>query len=920
MQQVTPAQNPPQDKAIWWTVTPEEAIDLLKTDPLQGLSQAEVSRLQGLHGPNTLPEKEKETLLQSLLDAFKDPLGLVLTGAAILSAIIGIIEGSPTELQQAGWIMAIVVFMTLVSFYTDYFADREMDKLKSLQVDQATAIRGGERVVIESKALVPGDVIVLGQGDKVPSDARIIEANNATANEQLFTGEPYGVEKSAAITLSSDTPLSQRANMVFGGSFITSGTITAVITSIGVDTELGRIWEILVNTEEAPTPLQQQLEQLGKFLLLGTLVVCVLVVTIYVLVQQYPILEALVVAVALAIAFIPEALGAIIVIALALGAREMVKKQTIIRENYAAEGLGSVSVVCTDKTGTITYGNMSVTHLWGLGIGEVDLKQHLWTALNSDIQRLIHIARYNNNLKDPTDKALGELVTIAGQPILPELRAHRRSEVPFDSTRKRMSTLDAIEDRLVLQVKGAPQVVLPLCREALQNGAVIRFTERDRQATLDELHRFESEGYRVLALCYRDWQEETRDLNADDERDLVFAGLVAISDPARPEVRTTLETLHQAGIQAKMITGDSPVTALSIARDIRLNNPRIDPVLDESLVITGTQLAEMVKAAQARHPQVSNSIADQLNEQDLQRISRALVFSRVTPEDKVTIVAALQRAGKLVAMVGDGINDAPAIKQSNVGIAMVSGTDLAKAVSRAVLTGTYEAIASAVEVGRTILYRARLYIHALLSTNGAEVGAFIVAALAGLPTPLTAVQLLVINLLGDSWLSIALATEKAEPDVMQKPPRPKNESVITPYMWFSIGLQSVITTIIMMIAFLAARDLAIGQGLTAEDPLTLSLQQTAVFITFMVQKILRSAFTARSLRYSIFQIGVLSNRWSLIAAGITIGIALLAINVLPVGMTAPPADFLPLLFGLGVIPPIVEEAVKWILRRNAQRQ
>lgn len=576
MAQVSPVQTSSDHPPIWWTVNPEETIQQLKTDPLQGLSQAEVSQRQGLHGPNTLPEKEKETLLQSLFDAFKDPLGLVLTGAAILSAVIGVIEGNATELQQAGWIMAIVVFMTLVSFYTDYFADREMEKLKSLQVDQATAIRGGKRVVIEAKALVPGDVIVLAQGDKVPSDARIIEANNATANEQLFTGEPYGVEKSASITLPSDTPLSQRANMVFGGSFITSGTLTAVITSIGVDTELGRIWEILVNTEEAPTPLQQQLEQLGKFLLLGTLAVCVLVVAIYVLVQQYPILDALVVAVALAIAFIPEALGAIIVIALALGAREMVKKQTIIRENYAAEGLGSVSVVCTDKTGTITYGNMSVTHLWGVGIGEIGIKDHAWSSLDGDLQRMIEIARYNNNLKDPTDKALGELVTIAGMPILPELRAYRRSEVPFDSARKRMSTLDTIGDRVVLQVKGAPQILLPLCREALQNGAVIRFTERDRQATLEELHRFESEGYRVLALCYRDWHEPIRDLTADDERDLVFAGLVAISDPARPEVRTTLETLHRAGIQAKMITGDSPVTALSIARDIRLNNPRID--------------------------------------------------------------------------------------------------------------------------------------------------------------------------------------------------------------------------------------------------------------------------------------------------------------------------------------------------------
>jgi Ca2+-transporting ATPase len=906
----TPAENP-STSTTWWTIPPEDAIKLLNTDPINGLTSAEADARAARFGKNTLPEPEKENLLRRIIEAFKDPLALVLTIAAALSAIIGLIEGDLGELQQAGWIMAIVVFMTLVGFYTDYFSNREMEKLKALQVEKATVVRDGQRLVLPASEVVPGDLLLLGQGDRVPADARIIEAANATANEQLFTGDPYDIEKAAALVLPEDTALGERANMVFGGTFITAGSVTAVVTETGVRSELGKIWENLQASNETLTPLQQHLEQLGKTLLIGTLIVCALVVAIYILVQGYPILEALIVAVALAIAFIPEALGAIILIALALGAREMVQKKTIIREKYAAEGLGSVGVICTDKTGTITFGNMTATHLWGMKTGEVRLDEHDWTEIDGDIRRMLLIMRFANNLKDATDEALGRLLSKVGLPITPELRLARRAELPFNSSRKRMSTLDELDGTLTLHVKGAPSVLLPHCQRALVDGEIRPMTNEDRARISAALLHFEREGYRVLLLAEKEWDEPVRDLDEHDEDNLIFVGMVAISDPARPEVKETIQTLRRAGIDVKMITGDSPETAMSIARDIGL----IPPDADRSIVVEGAELDAMLRMARGQGLRPS---ADSLTPAQIERINRAEIFSRVTPEHKVVILAAIQRAGHLVAMVGDGVNDAPAIKQANIGIAMASGTELAKAVSKAVLTGSYEAIASAVQVGRTILHRARLYIHALLSTNGAEVGVFIVAAVVGLPTPLTAVQLLVINLLGDSWLSIALATEKAEPDVMDKPPRPANEPVITPWMWFSIGLQSVVATIIMLIALALARDFTTAQGMDITSPEALAVHQTAVFAAFMTQKIIRSAFTARSLRYSIFQIGVFTNRWSLIAAAITIGIALLAVYVLPVGMTPLDGALAAPLIAIGIIPPIVEEVVK-LIRRLAER-
>jgi P-type Ca2+ transporter type 2C len=889
------------DNVAWWAYPASAVVASLKVDPVSGLTESEARTRRQQFGPNSLPEEEEESVWTSLIAAFKDPLAIVLTIAAVLSAVIGLVNGETEELQQALWIMGIVVFMTLVGYFTDRSASNELAKLKDLQKVFARIIREGKQSEVESKEVVPGDVIYLTQGSRVPADGRIVEAVNAAINEALLTGEPFDVSKSPDV-LPDDTPLSKRSNMVYAGTFVTSGNITAVATGTGTKTELGKIWEELRTTEDTQTPLQRQLEKLGNLLLIGTLVVCVLVVLIYIVFQHYPIVDALVVAVALAIAFIPEALGAIITIALALGVREMVQKKAIIRRLHAAEGLGSVSVVCTDKTGTITFGRMTATHLWTFDTNELRVEGVSFKDHDAELEQLLDIVRFNNNLADPSEMALGRLAEWAGFTITSEERANREAEIPFNSSRKMMSTVDRNQrGRRMLRTKGAAERLLSRCKYVLKGGAQVPFTDEDRAVVHAQVVRFEREGYRVLAFADRDLDDSIRQISDEHEQELTFIGLVALSDPARPEVRTTVEQLRRAGITAKMITGDSPLTALSIAKDVDL----VPSSATLSAVIDGPEIQRIA----------ANGV-DKVPPEELARISRTNVFARVTPSDKVTIVKALQRSGALVAMTGDGVNDAPSLKQADVGIAMNSGTDLAKDVSDVILTGTYEAIANAVQVGRTILYRARLYIHALLSTNAAEVLLFIIAAVAGWPVPLTAIQLLVINLLGDSWLSIALATEKEEPNVMTKPPRPASEGVITPYMWLSIGIQSVVATFVMSVAFLIARDQTRAMGLSDTSAQALAIQQTSVFIAFMAQKILRSAFTARSLNFNLWQIGFFSNKWSLYAALLTIGIAFAAVYLIPVGMTPVPIEILPALFGLGLIPPIVEEVVKFVRRQS----
>lgn len=838
-----------------WARTVEQVLLAFNTSS-KGLTEKEAKKRLVKNGPNALPEEQEEGVWSALKDAFTDPLALVLSGAAILSAVIGFINGEMQNINQAILIEGIVVFMALVGFYTDRQANRSLEKLKELQKTFARVIRNGRTTEIESRDLVVGDVIFLKEGDKVPADARIISAVRAEANEALLTGESIPYTKSTEL-VEEKTVLAHRRCMIYSGSYIESGNITAIVTATALDTEIGKIWTELNAAEETQTPLQQQLDVLGKALLWGTLIVCLAVILIFIW-RGENILNALIVAVSLAIAFIPEALGAVITIALALGVREMVGKKAIIKKLRAAEGLGSVSVICTDKTGTITLGQMKVVGVYAFGVPN-DLLTTMFCC---------------NNQADASEKALMEYA----QKSLKN-KNNRIHEIPFSSERKMMSVVCKEGKQAVLYTKGAPERILERCV----------LTKREKNLILKRITEWEEKGYRVMGFAGKSLKEKW--VESHLEENLTFIGLAALADPARAEVKETVKILKKAGIMPVMITGDSPVTALAIAKEVGI----LSQSASMEDVLTGSDLDRAFE-----WPEVTS------------RVIITRVFARTTPAHKIAIVRAYQQSGKLVAMSGDGVNDAPSIKQADVGIAMASGTEITKETADVILTGSYEAIASAVEIGRVILQRTRLYTHALLSTNGAEVLIFLVAAIAGWPVPLTAVQLLVINLLGDSWLSIALATEKPEKNIMQKPPRAASDSIITKYMYFSIGLQSVVTTIVLALGYLVASKFALANGYASVQ--TIMLQQSVIFAVFIVQKVLRSAFTARSLDFNLWQIGFFSNPWSLAAAALTIVLGLGALYIPFFGMMPVPSALWVTVLALGVIPAAVEEIVKPIKR------
>uniref|UniRef100_UPI0035ADCD16 cation-translocating P-type ATPase n=1 Tax=Promineifilum sp. TaxID=2664178 RepID=UPI0035ADCD16 len=910
-------QSDPNGNLKWYAMDLDDLLTRLETHHQDGLTSEEAARRLAQFGPNELREKPRPTFLQLVLAQLNNFVIILLIVASVISALLG-------DWVEAGAILLIVLLNAMLGVIQESRAEEALAALKKMASPEAQVLRDGGRVFIPAGQLVPGDLVFLEAGNFVPADLRLVEAVNLRVEEAALTGESVPVQKNATLVLNEDATLGDRKNLAFMGTVVSYGRGRGVVVNTGMHTQLGLIADMLQDVETEPTPLQQRLDQLGKVLGWGALAVCGIVFLVGVLRSnvlahgftpeaQSALAESFMIAVSLAIAAVPEGLPAVVTISLALGMREMVRRHALIRRLASVETLGSATVICSDKTGTLTQNVMTVTDLWvdGKHIGvtgsgnepvgdftidgqPVDLvsfpgvETALWVgALNNDAtveQTGSDGNRAFRVIGDPTETSI--LVAAAKAGILQNALNHaypREQEIPFDSGRKRMVTIHNVGAPQVtdpspftdnsrrhwktIVVKGAPDIVLGLCTgyQALDDQVQI-MDDRMRQSILAANDQMTRNALRVLGLAYSIVPDVPDEFTHEDvEKDLIFAGLIGMIDPARAEVKPALEVARGAGIRTIMITGDYPNTARAIAQSITLLRP-------EHKVLTGTDLNDIDDAALAREVKVTD------------------VFARVSPEHKMRIVDALRANDEVVAMTGDGVNDAPAIKRADIGVAMgITGTDVAKETADMVLTNdNYASIVSAIEQGRVIYANIRKFVFFLLSSNVAEIMIIFLATLAGLPTPLTAVQLLWLNLLTDGAPALALAMEKGDPDGMSRPPRPKKESIINGSMRLGIVIQTFAQTGAVLTAFLLGlswtMNLPAGQSffgaLLSFDWTTVDVQtaETMAFVTLSLCELFR-AYTVRSERVSVFRLGVFSNKYMQYAVALSITLLLLVVNV-----------------------------------------
>lgn len=907
----------------------EEVLKKLSVSLDSGLQQDEVIHRRLIYGLNELAEAPRVTIWQMLWEQFNNFVVIMLIVAAVISFLLG-------DRIEAGAIMAIVVLNAVLGVVQTRNAENALAALQKLAAPDAHVLRGGSRQVVPARELVPGDIVLLEAGNFIPADVRLVEAMNLRVEEASLTGESVAVQKEARTVLEEGTSLGDRMNMAFMGTVASYGRGRGVVTNIGMQTQIGLIAEMLQEVEREPTPLQKKLDQLGKTLGWACLVICAIVFVEGWLQGHYP-LDMFMIAVSLAIAAVPEGLPAVVTISLALGMREMVRRHALIRRLASVETLGSATVICSDKTGTLTQNQMTVTKLWvdghffgvtGSGYdpsGEftrdgrpIELKDQpalataLWVgALNNDACLEITGAHGEKAVSfrmvgDPTEGALVVAAAKYGQELGALSNAYPRwQEIPFDAERKRMVTIHVVRDPKtedlspfydnekrdwnVILVKGAPDIVLDLCSYYQASTDVAEpLTQNIKRKIIAANDEMTGDALRVLGMAYRVVEEvPPLDKVEEVERDLVFVGLAGMIDQARPEVPPALEKAKRAGIRTVMITGDFPNTARAIASEIGL--------------------------LQSGHEAMTGADLDRLSDEELQRhIQTTDVFARVSPAHKMRIVDALRTQGEVVAMTGDGVNDAPSIKRADIGVAMgITGTDVAKESADMVLTDdNYVSIVSAVEEGRVIYSNIRKFVYYLLSCNLAEIAIIFLSTLIYRSSALTAIQLLWLNLVTDGAPALALGMEKAEPGIMEQPPRPPTEPIINRFMQFGIGVQTIAITTVVMLAFYLGRLL---------HPGTPEFAETMAFVTLSISELAR-AYTARSERIPLFKIGVFGNRFMNLAFLSSLFLILMVVYVPFLQRIFNTASLgwaqwqvvLPLL----LIPSIAAEAVKYIITRK----
>lgn len=840
-------QNCKESAALWHSLGTEEVLSVLKSDRNTGLTSKEAGKRCKHYGYNELQAKKKKSLVARFFEQFKDFMILILILAAFVSLFVSYMQGEPDFVDPV-IIFAIIILNALMGVIQEAKAEKSLEALKKMSAPTAQVLRNGKEIVIPSRELVPGDIIFLETGNYVPSDVRLIDAINLKVDESSLTGESHPVEKNSSVKLNPNTIVGDRENLAFATGIVTYGRAKAIVTETGMNTQVGHIAKMIMNDETPQTPLQKRLEQTGKVLGIAALLICV-IIFILGTIQGRPPFDMFMTSVSLAVAAIPEGLPAIVTIMLSLGVQRMAKKNAVVRRLPAVETLGSATVICSDKTGTLTQNKMTVTK-----IASYEREESLGSAFSHTILSLsaqcndskLHVKKKKvEAIGEPTETALAIAAYQDGiDKTKLDLMQKRIFEIPFDSGRKMMTTVHEYEKEqsflslsdgasYISITKGAPDVLLNYCSQIYRNGTLINMTRQNMNRILAMNQELTKQALRVIAVACKPLPQftapKTGNLSQaknELEHNLVFVGLIGMIDPPRPEVRDAVFTCKRAGIKPVMITGDHISTACAIGK-------ALDIISKNTEAMSGEEL-------------------DHVSDQELSsQIERYGVFARVSPEHKVRLVKAFQQKGNIVAMTGDGVNDAPALKCADIGCAMgITGTDVAKNAADMILEDdNFATIVSAVQEGRGIYENVKKAVHFLLSSNIGEIMTIFVAILFKLATPLVAVQLLWVNLVTDSLPAISLGVDPVDKDIMKRKPVPPSEGIFSNGLWSTIILQG------MMIGALAL--LAYVLGCKVLPCASLPLGRTMCFAVLSLSQLFHS-FNVRS-NHSLFKIGIFTN-------------------------------------------------------------